>query len=96
MVNVANQFGSVVKTWRNPLQLLLSVLILINYAPTQILGTQLNNHLQSAIRMTHIHEIMKHTFVRLFLWLVLLWSCCWGKDTSLFLLVTVYFVVSGR
>ena len=96
MVNVANQFGSVVKSWRNPLQLLLSVLILINYAPTQILGTQLNNHLQSAIRMTHIHDIMKHTFVRLFLWLVLLWSCCWGRDWSLFLLVTVYFVVSGR
>ena len=94
MVNVANQFGSVVKSWRNPLQLLLSVLILINYAPTQILGTQLNNQLQSVIRMTHIHEIMKHTFVRLFLWLVLLWSCCWSKDSSLFLLVTVYFVVS--
>ncbi len=94
MVNVANQFGSVVKTWRNPLQLLLSALIVINFAPTQILGTQLNNHLQSAIKMTHIHEIMKHTFVRLFLWLVLLWSCCWGKDWSLFLLVTIYFVIS--
>ncbi len=96
MVNVANQFGSVVKSWRNPLQVLLSVLILINYAPTQILGTQLNNQLQSVIRMTQIHTIMKHTIVRLFLWLVLLWSCCWGKDWSLFLLVTVYFVVSGK
>ena len=96
MVNVADKFGSVVKGWRNPLQLLLSVLILINYAPTQVLGNQLNSQLQSVIRMTRIHEIMKHIFVRLFLWLVLLWSCCWGKDWSLFLLVTVYFVVSGR
>ena len=96
MVNVANQFGSVVRSWRNPLQLLLSVLILINYAPTQILGTQLNNQLQKTIQWTQIHAIMRHTIVRLFLWLVLLWSCCWGKDWSLFLLVTVYFVVSGR
>ena len=95
MVNVANQFGSVVKSWRNPLQLLLSALIVISFAPTQILGTQLNNQLQSVIRMTHIHTIMNHTLVRLFLWLVLLWSCCWARDSSLFLLVTVYFVISN-
>ena len=95
MVNVANQFGSVVKSWRNPLQLLLAVLILINYAPTQILGTQLSNQLQKTIQWTQIHAIMKHTIVRLFLWLVLLWSCCWASDSSLFLLVTVYFVISN-
>ena len=96
MVNVMNQFGSGIKAFRKPLQMLLVVLILINFAPTKILGTQLHNQLQSAIRWTHIHEIMRHVLVRLFLWLVLLWSCCWGKDLQLFLLVTVYFVISGR
>ena len=95
MVNVADKFGSVVKGWRNPLRLLLVVLILINYAPTQILGTQLNSQLQSVIKMTRIHSIMQHVFVRLFLWLVLLWSCCWAKDMQLFLLVALYFVQSS-
>ena len=92
MVNVADKFGSLVKKGRNPLRLLLIVLILINYAPTQVLGTQLNNKLQSVIKMTRIHNIMQHVFVKLFLWLVLLWSCCYGNDMDLFLLVAIYFV----
>ena len=96
MVNVADKFGSVVKGWRNPLQLLLSVLILINYVPTEVLGTQLNSQFQATIRWTKIHVIMQHVFVRLFLWLVLLWSCCYVKDMKLFFLITIYFVVSGR
>ena len=96
MVNVMNEFGSGVKAFRKPLQMLLVILILINFAPTQILGTQLNNQLQSVIQWTHIHVLMQHVIVRLFLWLVLFWACCWGKDLQLFLLVTVYFVISGR
>ena len=92
MVNFADKFGSLVKTSRNPLRILLVVLILINFAPTQVLGSQLNNQLQSVIKMTNIHVIMKHVVVRLFLWLVLLWSCCYGNDMELFLLVALYFV----
>ena len=92
MVNVADKFGSFVKKGRNPLRLLLVILILINFAPTQVLGTGLNNQLQSVIKMTRIHNFMQHVVVRLLLWLVLLWSCCYGNDMELFLLVALYFV----
>ena len=95
-MNIVSKFGGLVGKVKTPLETLLVVLILINYVPTEVLGTQLNSQFQATIRWTKIHVIMQHVFVRLFLWLVLLWSCCWGKDWSLFLLVTVYFVVSGR
>ena len=95
-MNIVSKFGGLVGKVKTPLETLLVVLILINYVPTEVLGTQLNSQFQATIRWTKIHVIMKHVFVRLFLWLVLLWSCCYVKDMKLFFLITIYFVVSGR
>ena len=92
MVNVTQSFGGLVNKVKNPLELLLVVLILINFAPTQVLPAQLNNALQSVIKFTKIHVNMQHVFVRFFLWLVLLWSCCYHKDMNLFFLLSIYFL----
>ena len=91
-MNIISKFGGLVGKVKTPLETLLVVLILINYAPTELLGSQLNSSIHSVVQMTRINTIMQHVFVRLFLWLVLLWSCCWGNDMQLFLLVAIYFV----
>ena len=90
MVNIANQFGSIIKKQRNPLTYVLMILILIKLAPTEVLGNTINSQLKKV--MNPINSIMQHVFVRLFLWLALLWSCCWGKDLNLFILIAVYFI----
>ena len=96
--DVASKFGSFVKGQRTPIEMALIVLILIHYAPTEVLGTQMNARLQSMMGpvLNPIHSVMNNVFVRLFLWMVLLWSCCYSKDMSLFFLVAIYFVQSGR
>ena len=90
MVNIANQFGSIIKKQRNPLTYVLMILILIKLAPTEVLGNTINSQLKKV--MNPINSIMQHVFVRLALWLALLWSCCWGKDLNLFILISVYFI----
>ena len=90
MVNIANQFGSIIKKQRNPLTYVLMILILIKLAPTEVLGNTINSQLKKV--MNPINSIMQHVFVRLVLWLALLWSCCWGKDLNLFILISVYFI----
>ena len=96
MVDVVGKFGSFVNKQRDPIQMVLVALILINWAPTEVLGstvyTQLNRVLGPVL--TPVRSIMSNVFVRLFLWLVLLYSCCFSKDMSLFFLISIYFLSS--
>ena len=81
--------GTAVTKNRKSINMLLIVLILIHFAPTQVLGSQLDSQIKSVLG-----PVLNP--VRLFLWLVLVWACCTSKDMNLFFLVVVYFVVSGK
>ena len=93
MVDVVGKFGSLVRGQRTPIEMVLLALILINWAPTEVLGSTLDSQLQSMLGpvLTPVKSIMRNVFVRLFLWLVLLWSCCFAKDMNLFFLVAILY-----
>ena len=93
-----DSIGSVVTKNRKMINMLLTVLILIHFAPTEILGSQLDSQIKSVLGpvLNPLSAVMDYVLVRLFLWLVLVWACCTSKDMNLFFLVVVYFVVSGK
>ena len=95
--DVVGKFGSFVNKQRGPIEMVLVVLILINFAPTEVFGTQVDQNIKSALGpfLNPIQSIMNNVFVRLFLWLILLWSCCYTKDLQLFTLIAIYFVVAA-
>ena len=96
MVDVVGKFGSLVRGQRTPIEMVLLALILINWAPTEVLGSNLNSRLNSMLGpvLSPVKSIMSNVFVRFFLWLILLWSCCFAKDMKLFFLVAIYFMSS--
>jgi len=96
MVDVVQKFGSFVNKQKDPIQMLLVALILINWAPTEVLGSTVNTQLNKVLGpvLTPVRSVMSNVFVRLFLWLVLLYSCCFSKDMNLFFLISVYFLSS--
>jgi len=96
MVDIVGKFGAFVNKQRDPIQMLLVALILINWAPTEVLGPTVNSKLNSMLGpvLSPVRSVMSNVFVRLFLWLVLLYSCCFSKDMNLFFLVSIYFLSS--
>ena len=58
----------------------------------------MSNKIRSALGDVNkvITVVTDNIFVRFFLWLVLVWSCCSTKDLRLFLLVALYFVIPNR
>lgn len=96
MVNVVGNFGGLVNKQKSLIQMILVTLILISWAPTEVLGSTVNTQLNKVLGpvLTPVRSIMSNVFVRLFLWLVLLYSCCVKKDMELFFLVSVYFLSS--
>lgn len=93
-----DSIGSIVTKNRKPIEMLLVALILVHFAPTEVLGSQLDAQVKSVLGpvLNPLNAIMDYSIVRLFLWLALLWACCTSKDMNLFFLVVVYFVVSGK
>ena len=91
MMNVASKIGSLVSNVKHPVELLLVFLIVLRWAPLEVLGANVNSQIKSVIQMTKIHSIMSHIYVRTFLWLLLLHSCCFTKDMRLFMLIVLYF-----
>ena len=89
-------FGSLVTKNRKPMEMVLIGLILLHFAPTEVLGQQLDSQVQGLLGpiLTPIHAIMGNVFVRTLLFLVLVWACCSQKDMNLFFLLAVYFVVA--
>ena len=96
MVNVVGKFGSFVNTQKYLIKMILVTLILINWAPTEVLGSTVDTQLNKVLGpvLTPVKSIMSNVFVRLFLWLVLLYSCCFSNDMNLFFVVSIYFLSS--
>ena len=91
-------FGKLVTQTRGPVEMVLILLIVIDYAPTEVLGANLNSQVKSVLGpfLNPVKSIMNNLFVRLFLWSLLLWACCKSKDMNLFFLVVIYFIVSNK
>ena len=89
-----DKFGKVITNYRKPVTMFLMVLILVHYAPTEVFGPQVDSQIKSMLGpiLNPIQALMNNVFVRLFLWLALLWACCSGKDELMFLLIVVYFL----
>ena len=96
--DMADKFGSIVNKQRTPIEYVLIILILIHYAPTEVFGRKLDSRIKSIMGpvINPIHSIMNNVFVRLILWLILLYACCYSRDMNLFFLVAIYFIQASR
>ena len=93
---VSSKVGSTIGSNKKVIQMFLTVLILLQFAPFEVLGQNVNSKLQSVLSpvMRPITNIMSNVYMRTLLFVVLLWSCCVMKDMNTFFLVAIYFIVS--
>lgn len=62
-------------------------LIVLKFVPTNLFGFNLNNTISPITGP--IQRFMNHHLVRLTLFFLLLWACCWKKDMMLFVLLVL-------
>ena len=93
---VSSKVGSTIGSNKKIIQMFLIVLILLQFAPFEVLGSDINSWLQSVLSpvMRPITNLMSNVYMRTLLFIVLLWSCCVLKDMNTFFLVAIYFIVS--
>ena len=93
---VSSKVGSTIGSNKKVIQLFLIVLLLLEFAPFEVLGSDINSKLQSVLSpvMRPITNLMSNVYMRTLLFIVLLWSCCVLKDMNTFFLVAIYFIVS--
>ena len=91
-----DKFSSVVGSNKKNIELFLIGLILLNFAPYEVLGDQMSAQVKSMMGpfLTPVQSLMSHTFVRALLFAIMAWSCCVHKDMNLFFLVSIYFLSS--
>ena len=91
-----DNFGTMIVKNRKFIEMPLIFLILVHFAPTEVLGSDLNTRVRSMMGplLTPVNAVMGNIFVRTLLWAVLLWACCATRDMNLFFLVAIYFVVA--
>ena len=95
---VSSKVSSTISGNRKYLQLFFVVLILLEFAPYEALGPSLESTLKGVLDpvMRPVTSLMSNAFMRLAVFVVLLWSCCVRKDMNMFFLVALYFVISRR
>ena len=93
-----DKFSSVVGSNKKHIELFLTALILLNFVPYEVLPGQMGNQVKSLMGpfLTPVQSLMSHVFVRALLFAVMVWSCCYSKDTNLFFILAIYFVISRR
>ena len=62
-------------------------LIVLKFVPTNLFGFNLNNTISPITGP--IQRFMNHHLVRLVLFFLLLWACCWKRDMMLFVLLVL-------
>ena len=62
-------------------------LIVLRFVPTNLFGFNLNRTLSPVTGP--IQRFMRHHLVRLVLFFLLLWACCWKRDMMLFVLLVL-------
>ena len=95
---VSSKVSSTISGNRKILQMFFVVLILLEFAPYEVLGSRMEASLKSVLNpvMNPVTSIMSNAVMRLLVFVVLMWSCCVRKDMNLFFLVALYFVISRK
>jgi hypothetical protein len=96
-----NKVTSTVGANKKHIETLLIVLILLNFAPYEVLDTVspgLGNKVKSMLGVlaNPVQGLMSHVFVRTILFVAMVVACCTIKDMNLFLILALYFVMVRR
>ena len=93
---VSSKVGKTIGSNKRVIEMFLVALILLQFAPFEVLGPKMNSQLQSVLNpvLNPVKNIMSNVYMRLLLFVVLVYSCCLRKDMNLFFIVSVYFLVS--
>jgi hypothetical protein len=95
---VSSKVSSTISGNRRVLQMFFVALILLEFAPIEVLGPRVERSLKGVLDpiMNPVTNLMSNVFMRLVVFIVLLWSCCVRKDMNMFFLVSLYFVISRK
>ena len=93
---VSSKVGSTIGSNKKIIQQFLTALIVLQFAPFEILGEEINSKLHSVLSpvMRPVTNLMSNVYMRTLVFIVLVWSCCVMKDMNTFFLVAIYFIVS--
>ena len=93
---VSSKVGSTIGSNKKVIQMFLTILILLEFAPYEVLGKDLNSRLQSVLSpvMRPVTNLMSNIYMRTLVFIVLVWSCCVMKDMNTFFLVAIYFIIT--
>ena len=95
---VSSKVSSAISGNRKVLQMFFVALILLEFAPFDVLGPSLSSSVKGLLNpvVRPVTNLMSNVYMRFLVFIVLLWSCCVRKDMNLFFLVSLYFVISRR
>ena len=101
MNKVSSKVTNVIGSQNKNIQMILIVLILLNFVPYDFLdyfSNGLGNKVKSTLGVlaNPVQTIMSHVLVRTFLFVALVVSCCTIKDMNLFFILAIYFVMVRR
>ena len=93
-----DKFSSVIGSNKKHIELFLIALILLNFAPYEVLPAQMGGQVKSMMGpfLTPVQSLMSNVYVRTLLFAIMVWSCCIQKDMDLFFILAIYFVISRR
>ena len=93
---VSSKVGSTIGSNKKVIQMFLTILILLEFAPYEVLGKDMNARLQSVLNpvMRPVTNLMSNVYMRTLVFIVLVWSCCVMKDMNTFFLVAIYFIIT--
>ena len=95
MNQVSHSFGKIVNPNKRYIEIVAITLLLLQLAPFESLGP-VGLRIQSSLSpiFNPVRAIMSYDVVKIFLFLVLIFSCCINKDMNLFFILALYFIVS--
>lgn len=94
MNQLSYSFGKIVSSNKRYIEIIALTLILLQFAPFESLGP-LGLRIQSALNpiFNPVRLVMSYDVVKVFLFLVLIFSSFIRKDMNLFFLLSLYFVI---
>ena len=93
MSNISYSFGKIVNSKTN-ISNSLRFHFLLQFAPFDSLG-QTGSRINSALQpiFNPVRIAMSYDIIKIFLFLVLVFSCCIQKDMNLFFILCIYFII---
>ena len=90
-MNVVNTFSNAIRTNKKYIEYLLIAVIVLEFLPRDVLGFQVKSRLRSV--SDPLMAFVKHDMTQLFVFVLLVWSCCLVNDSHLFTLLALMLLV---